>query len=127
MRARPRLRDTRRGPPSDPSGGSTGTTPPGSTPASTASHPSSGNSSTVSVITTVRPAGRWRSPRIWEASLLRRCDAREAKEVGSEFREGAVRLVLETGRPIVEIAREIDVNPGTLGNWVDKARQADRP
>ena len=44
-----------------------------------------------------------------------------------EFREGAVRLVLETGRPIAEIAREIDVNPGTLGNWVDKARQADRP
>jgi len=44
-----------------------------------------------------------------------------------EFRDGAVRLVLETGRPIAEIAREIDVNPGTLGNWVDKARQADRP
>ena len=44
-----------------------------------------------------------------------------------EFREGAVRLVLETGRPIAEIAREIDVNAGTLGNWVDKARQADRP
>ena len=44
-----------------------------------------------------------------------------------EFRDGAVRLVLETGRPIAEIAREIDVNPGTLGNWVDRARQADRP
>ena len=44
-----------------------------------------------------------------------------------EFKEGAVRLVLDTGRPIAEIAREIDVHPGTLGNWVDQARQAERP
>lgn len=44
-----------------------------------------------------------------------------------EFKEGAVRLVLDTGRPIAEIAREIDVHAGTLGNWVDKARDAERP
>ena len=43
-----------------------------------------------------------------------------------EFKEGAVRLVIDSGRPIAEIAREIDVNPGTLGNWVDKARDAGR-
>jgi transposase len=41
-----------------------------------------------------------------------------------DFREGAVRLVLDTGRPIAEIAREIGVHEGTLGNWVNKARSS---
>jgi transposase len=34
-----------------------------------------------------------------------------------EFRAGAVRIVGETGRPIAEIARELGINEGTLGNW----------
>jgi len=37
-----------------------------------------------------------------------------------EFREGAVRIVRETKKPIAVIARDLGVNPGTLGNWVDK-------
>lgn len=37
-----------------------------------------------------------------------------------EFREGAVRIVRETGRPIAQIARELGINSGTLGNWVAK-------
>ena len=41
-----------------------------------------------------------------------------------EFREGAVRIVRETKKPIAVIARELGVNPGTLGNWVDKDREA---
>jgi transposase len=41
-----------------------------------------------------------------------------------QFREGAVRIVLETGKPIAEVARELEINAGTLGNWVDKARPA---
>lgn len=45
----------------------------------------------------------------------------------SEFKDGAVRLVLDTGRPIAAIAREINVHPGTLGNWVARAREAERP
>ncbi|MGB3054149.1 MAG: transposase [Acidimicrobiales bacterium] len=44
-----------------------------------------------------------------------------------EFKDGAVRLVLDTGRPIAEVSREIQVHPGTLGNWLDKAREAERP
>ena len=35
-----------------------------------------------------------------------------------DFREGAVRLVRETGKPIAQVARELGVNEGTLGNWV---------
>jgi len=41
-----------------------------------------------------------------------------------EFREGAFRIVRETKKPIAVIARDLGVNPGTLGNWVDKDRAA---
>ena len=41
-----------------------------------------------------------------------------------EFRAGAVRIVRETGRPIAEIARELGINEGTLGNWCAKQRRA---
>ena len=39
-----------------------------------------------------------------------------------EFKEEAAKMVVETSRPIAEIAREIHVNEGTLGNWVAKYR-----
>jgi transposase-like protein len=39
-----------------------------------------------------------------------------------EFKDEAARLVVETSRPIVEVAREIGVNEGTLGSWVTKYR-----
>jgi transposase len=39
-----------------------------------------------------------------------------------EFKDEAVKMVIETSRPIAEVAREIHVNEGTLGNWVNKYR-----
>src|SRR5690349_218818 len=46
------------------------------------------------------------------------------KKYDREFREGAVRIVEETNKPIAQVARDLGVNEGTLGNWVAKAREA---
>ena len=47
------------------------------------------------------------------------------KKYDREFREGAVRIVEETGKPIAQIARDLGVNEGTPRNWV--ARHARLP
>jgi transposase len=44
------------------------------------------------------------------------------KKYDREFREGAVRIVEETGKPIAQVARDLGVVEGTLGNWVKRAR-----
>lgn len=49
-------------------------------------------------------------------------DAR--RKFDDEFQEGAVRIVRETGKPIAEVARELGINEGTLGNWVCEDRRA---
>lgn len=35
-----------------------------------------------------------------------------------EFKAEAVQLVISSGRPVAQVATEIGVNEGTLGNWV---------
>ncbi len=45
------------------------------------------------------------------------------RKFGQDFREGAVRLVRETGKPIAQVARDLGINAGTLGNWVDADRR----
>jgi transposase len=39
-----------------------------------------------------------------------------------EFREGAVRIVRETGKSIAQVARDLGINSGTLANWVHRDR-----
>ncbi|MGH9209055.1 MAG: transposase [Acidimicrobiales bacterium] len=39
-----------------------------------------------------------------------------------EFREGAVRIVRETGKPIAQVAQDLGIHAATLGNWVKKDR-----
>ena len=46
------------------------------------------------------------------------------KKYDREFREGAVRIVEETGKPIAQVARDLGVVEGTLGNWVNLWRSA---
>lgn len=47
---------------------------------------------------------------------------RNYRKFDEDFKQGAVRLVLETGKPIAKVARDLGVNEGTLGNWCAKAR-----
>lgn len=44
-----------------------------------------------------------------------------------EFRAEAVQLVLQSGKSIGEIARELDVNRETLRGWVKRHRQRSEP
>ena len=39
-----------------------------------------------------------------------------------EYRAEAVKMVIETSRPIAEVARDLGINEGTLGNRVTKYR-----
>jgi transposase len=48
----------------------------------------------------------------------------ERRNFDREFREGAVRIVRETGKPIAQVARELGLHQGTLGRWVKLDRQA---
>src|SRR5262249_57834264 len=65
----------------------------------------------------------WRDPLKGEESPM----AETRRKFDHDFREGAVRLVRETGKPIAQVARDLGINPGTLGNWVnaDKRRRGD--
>ncbi|WP_433559298.1 transposase [Pseudonocardia xinjiangensis] len=40
-----------------------------------------------------------------------------------QFKAEAVQMVLETGRPIAEVARDLGIHDGTLGNWANAWRR----
>ncbi len=44
--------------------------------------------------------------------------AESRRKFDQDFKEGAVRLVRETGRPIAQVAQDLGINAGTLANWV---------
>jgi transposase len=49
--------------------------------------------------------------------------AETRRKFDQDFRDGAVRLVRETGKPIAQVARELGINDGTLGNWMNQDRR----
>ncbi|WP_185447276.1 transposase [Kribbella qitaiheensis] len=48
---------------------------------------------------------------------------RPKKNFTPEYREEAVKSVIETSRPVAQVARELGINPGTLSNWVSAYRR----
>jgi transposase-like protein len=49
--------------------------------------------------------------------------AERRRKFSPEFREEAVKMVIETSRPIAQVARELGIVEGTLGNWVNTYRK----
>ena len=49
--------------------------------------------------------------------------ARPKRTYSAEYRDEAVKLVIETSRPIAVVARELGILEGTLGNWVNAYRR----
>jgi transposase len=45
------------------------------------------------------------------------------KKYSPEFRDEAARLVVETSRPIADVARELGISETSLGNWVRAYRK----
>jgi len=45
------------------------------------------------------------------------------RKYSPEYRDEAVKMVIETSRPIAVIARDLNINEGTLGNWVARYRK----
>jgi transposase len=64
---------------------------------------------------TVHPLG-WKS---WKGKSF----AATKKSFSPEFKDEAVKMVIETSRPIARVAKELGINEGTLGNWVSVYRR----
>jgi transposase len=45
------------------------------------------------------------------------------RKFSPEFRDEAVKMAVDGDRPIAQVARELGINPGTLGNWVAAHRK----
>lgn len=49
--------------------------------------------------------------------------ARAKRNFTPEYRAEAVKMVIETSRPVAVVARELGLNEGTLGSWVNAHRR----
>ncbi len=44
---------------------------------------------------------------------------RQRREFGPEYKDEAVKLVINTGRTVAVVARELGIQESTLGRWVN--------
>jgi transposase-like protein len=49
--------------------------------------------------------------------------SRNRRSYSPEFKEEAVKAVIETSRPIAQVAKELGIHEATLGNWVNAYRR----
>jgi transposase len=49
--------------------------------------------------------------------------ARAKKAFTAGYRDEAVKMVIDGSRPVAQVARELGINDGTLGNWVNVYRR----
>jgi transposase-like protein len=47
----------------------------------------------------------------------------QRRKFSPQFKAEAVQMVLETGKPVAEVARDLGIHDGTLGNWVQAWRR----
>ena len=47
----------------------------------------------------------------------------QRRQFSPQFKAEAVQMVIESGRPIAQIARDLGIHDGTLGNWVNAWRR----
>ena len=47
----------------------------------------------------------------------------QRRKFSPQFKSEAVQMVLETGKPTAEVARDLGIHDGTLGNWVNAWRR----
>jgi len=59
-----------------------------------------------------------------DIALRRLAVVETRRKFDRDFREGAVRIVRETGKPIAQVARDLGINEGTLSNWIARDRQS---
>lgn len=49
--------------------------------------------------------------------------AQKRRKFSAQFKAEAVQMVLDTGKPVAGVARDLQINEGTLGNWVNVWRR----
>src|SRR5450755_773014 len=79
--------------------------------------------------TPTSPPPRWGAPSFpdshpigWTSGKVKFLP-RPKKSFSPEFKDEAVKMVIETSRPIARVAKELGINEGTLGNWVSVYRR----
>lgn len=45
------------------------------------------------------------------------------RKFSAQFKAAAVQMVVQNDRPIAQVAKELQINDGTLGNWVKLYRE----